>query len=288
MTSGTDMVAIIAGQGVLPQHLADVCRTTSRGCVIVQFAGTDLPWSADFNVIKASFERLGDLFEALKSAKCRKVVMAGTIIRPNVDPRRFDAKSRAIAPLLFAVLGQGDDAVLRAVVAMFEREDLSVLAAHAIAPDLLAENGAMGAISPSQGDLADIARAHDIVTALGRLDLGQAAVVAQGLCLGLETLQGTDKMLEFVAQTAEPARLDANGAKGVVLKAPKPGQDLRVDMPAIGPQTVALAVRAGLAGIALAPGHTLILEREKTIAAANDAGLFIYGGPITAAPADGA
>ncbi len=274
---GQGGLAIIAGRGALPRFLARDCVAAGRPCVIVRFAGTDLDWVADLPLIDASFERLGAMFTAIHAAGCQAVVFAGGMTRPNPDPAKFDPKTAAVAPDLLAQLGQGDDAVLRAVARLFEGEGLRVEAAHELLSNLVAGAGVLGQHAPDDRDMADIKRAARIAATLGSLDIGQGAVVAQGLCLGLETLQGTDRMLDFVASTSGGLRPDPAGAAGVLFKAPKPGQDLRIDMPAIGPQTVAGAGRAGLAGIAVEAGGVLLLERGETLATADRLGLFIFG-----------
>ena len=136
-----------------------------------------------------------------------------------------------------------------------------------------APKGLITGPTPSDQNLADAARGAQILTTLAPLDLGQGCVVASGLCLGIETLQGTDALLDFVAQT--PAHLHRTA--GVFIKAPKVGQDLRVDMPAIGPETVKHVAEAGLAGIALAAERVLILDRVRTLGLAASLGVFIYG-----------
>ena len=135
-------------------------------------------------------------------------------------------------------------------------------------PDLVAEPGPIsGEISAALE--ADAARARAVLEALGPLDIGQGAVAARGQVIGVETLQGTDAMLRFVAVTAP-------GSGGVFVKRPKPGQDIRMDTPVIGPATVMKAAEAGLSGIEIAAGSVLILDREATIDAAEAAGVSLW------------
>jgi DUF1009 family protein len=141
---------------------------------------------------------------------------------------------------------------------------------------LLAPDGAFAGPAPDEAAQADIARARELAAAIGALDVGQGAVVAQGVCLGLETIQGTDALLDFVAATPQRLRPES-GRAGVLYKGPKPGQDWRMDLPAIGPETVRRAADAGLAGIAVRAGGVLVLGREATVAAAERAGLFLWG-----------
>lgn len=270
-------LAIIAGDGGLPRLVAEAASGRGQTYRVVLFGDDPPEWAAGHPRIMARFEGFGALFDAMHAAGLDQVVFVGGMARPNPDPAAFDAKTHEIAPRLLGSIGQGDDATLRVIAAIFEAEGFSVQAAHDLLPGLLAGPGPLGACAPSPADLADLARAGRIVAALGAADVGQGAVVAQGICLGAESIQGTDMMLEFVARTASRFRPDVNGARGVLFKGPKPGQDLRLDLPAIGPLTVANAARAGLAGIGFQAGGVLILERPETIAAADSAGLFLFG-----------
>ena len=266
-------VAIIAGAGLLPELLANECRRLGRVYVVVQFQGIDLDWAGGHHTEVAEFERLDSLFDRLISAVCTAVVFAGAMARPRVDVTRLDASSTR----LLTAINSGDDTTLRAAADLFESHGILVEAAQDTLPDLLIEAGVLGQISPTVEDLDDIARAAEIASALGRVDVGQAAVVAQGICLGVESIQGTDALLRFVMETAVAFRPNPIAAKGVLFKAPKSIQDRRFDLPAIGPDTVKAAAKAGLAGIALAAGQAMILDRAATVAAADQTGLFIYG-----------
>lgn len=267
----TAKIAVIAGTGALPRLLAECCQLEQRPYVIVRFRGITLDWVQNHPVIDAEFEQLQPMFQALRQTGCTAAVFAGHIARPRLDLSRLDAK----AGQLLTALAAGDDTTLGIAAQMFEDEGLKITAAHDILPDVLAAAGPLGRVLPSPADMADIRRAAEIVTALGKVDVGQGTVVAGGLCLGLETLQGTDAMLKFVAGTqgikAGPAQ------SGVLFKAPKPDQDWRFDLPAIGPATVKYAAAAGLNGIALAAGGVMILERDKTRALADELGLFVFG-----------
>lgn len=270
-------LGIVAGRGLLPRLIAEDCERRGRAFLIVTFPGTDLDWSAGRPVFAAEFEKPGRLFAALREAGCGEVVFAGGMARPRLNPLRFDAKMLTLAPKVLAGLRTGDDATLGLIARIFEAEGLKIRAAHDILGGLLMPEGVLTRAQPGDADREDAARAAAIVAALGRVDVGQGAVVAQGLCLGLETIQGTDAMLGFVAATAAAARPDPGGARGVLLKAAKPGQDRRLDLPAIGPATLEAAARAGLAGVVVEAGAALLLDREATVAAADAAGLFLWG-----------
>lgn len=261
------MLAVIAGAGALPGAVV----SARHGALFVRIEGVEAhnPGAPE---IAASFERLGALFEAMKGHRVSEVCLAGAMTRPALDPLAFDPTMRALWPRLAAAMQGGDDALLRLVIAIFEEQGFAVRGAHELVPGLTAQPGLLAGAPPDRAARDDLARATAILAALGPLDVGQAAVVASGLCLGIETLQGTDFLLDTVART--PAHL-RRGAGGVLVKRPKPGQDLRVDMPAVGPETLRGAARAGLSGVAIAAGTVLVLDREATLEAAAEAGLFL-------------
>ncbi len=269
-------IAIVAGKGRLPELLADTLTRAGRKVILVLYSGYQTRWGQDYQRIEAPFERPGIMFDALRDADCHDIVFAGSMVRPRLNPLKFDLKMLAISVRLLGALKGGDNAGFNVIRDMFETEGLTIHGAHEFLEHLLAPSGTLTKAAPSRDDFADIARAKEITRHLGHADVGQGAVVGQGLCLGLESIQGTDAMLRFVAQNTANYRPDPEGGQGVLLKAPKQGQDWRIDLPAIGPDTVKEAANAGLAGIAVQAGGVLMLGVEETIAAADAAGLFIH------------
>ncbi len=269
------VVAVVAGSGVLPRIVVDALRKAGRAYVVVAFDGIELDWLEDHPVQRAMFEKPGKLFKGLRKAGVQQVVLAGAMGRPRLNPLKFDATGLRLAPVVAAALKKGDSGTLGIVTALFEAENFTITGAHEVAPSLLAQAGIATRAQLDDADKQDAERASRIIEALGAVDVGQGAVVAQGICLGVESIQGTDAMLRFVAQN--PHRLpDKNGARGVLVKLPKPGQDLRVDMPAIGPDTFDAVAAAGLAGVVVQAGAVLVLGQQETIARADGLGLFLW------------
>lgn len=268
-------IALIAGQGRLPELLA----AAAPQAAVMEMEGfpTGLPGAERFR-----FERLVPFMDRLHELGVDRLVFAGRIHRPKLEPEFFDPRTAQLVPRVVTAMGRGDDGLLREVLAIFEEEGFRVLGAEALRPDLVPGEGVLTRAEPSAADRRDVARAAAIVAAVGALDVGQGAVVAQGQCLAVEALPGTDAMLDFVARTGR--RTDPKGAKGVVFKAPKPGQDRRVDLPALGPSTVEAAAAAGLAGIAFEAGGVLMVDRAAMVAEADRRGIFLWGrAPETAA-----
>lgn len=260
-------LAILACDGVLPVQIA----AAHPEALVVTLMG--VPHQFDGDTREFRVEHLGSLFAALKEAGIERLVFAGSLNRPALDPSEFDPVMVSLAPRLLVAMQQGDDVLLRQVIEVFEEQGLTVVGAHELLPDLTAEDGLQIGPAPTEAERADTARACAILDALSPLDIGQGCAVAGGQCLGIETLQGTDALLRYVSETPDKLRA---GHKGVYVKAAKRDQDLRVDMPAIGPATITSVVAAGLAGLVIEAGRVMILEREKTLQAAENAGIFLY------------
>lgn len=258
-------LAILAGAGALP-----VLITKNRpNAFVIGFHGVkiDLATTEVFQ-----FEKMGALFSYLKKNNVSEVVFAGSMARPPLQADLFDSTMAALAPRLISAMQGGDDALLRLVIDIFTEQGFAVVGAHEILPELICVSGPVAGKQPTESAMKDAKRAGEIINALAPLDVGQGAVVAHGLCLGIETLQGTDAMLDFVRKTPKELRA---GRKGVLVKTAKHGQDLRIDMPAIGPQTVRSAAMAGLEGIVIGAGKVMILDREETLQSIDKAGLFL-------------
>jgi UDP-2,3-diacylglucosamine hydrolase len=263
-------LALIAGAGALPAAIAAAQAVRPFVAALEGFSPEGLSPDQTFRI-----ERLYPFFAALQQAGVSRVCFAGAVARPRLDPALFDPVTAGIVPRLMASLAQGDDATLREVIALFEEEGFGVVGAAEAAPGLVPPEGLLcGQLSPR--DHQDAARAALIVQALGRVDVGQGAVVQQGLCLGAETLSGTDAMLAAVGALPPALRPDPGRGRGLLYKAPKPLQDRRVDLPALGPATVRAAAAAGLGGIAWEAGGVLCLDRGALVAEAEKAGLFLW------------
>lgn len=257
-------LAIIACGGGLPVQIAKA----HEGALIITLA--DVPNNFGKKINEQRLENLGGIFADLKAASVTRVVFAGALCRPVLEREKFDPVMQKYAPGIISAMQLGDDTLLRQVVEIFEEQGFKVIGAHELLPGLTAQAD-LHIGPPLKGQhRADLEHARDILMALSSLDVGQGCVVEKGQCLGVETLQGTDFMLKAVADTAHRP---AGG--GVFLKAAKRGQDLRIDMPAIGPETIAAVAKAGLAGLVIEAGKVMILERDKTTQAVESAGIFL-------------
>lgn len=261
--------AIIAGQGRLPAALAQAMAEAPLVAALDGFAPEGLTVDLRFRV-----ERLVPFLRALERDGIDRVIFAGAVTRPRLDPGLLDPATAELLPRLMGAMAQGDDATLRAVIEVFEEFGFAVAGVEDVAPALLPAAGVLsGAVTPQ--DAADAARAAAIVQALGAVDVGQGAVVAQGLCLGVEALPGTDTLLAQVAAVGG-LRPDPARGRGVFYKAAKPGQDRRIDLPTLGPETLRGVAAAGLGGIAFEAGSVICLELDAMQRLAGEFGLFLW------------
>jgi UDP-2,3-diacylglucosamine hydrolase len=277
-------LAIIAGSGTLPCAVAEAAEARGREVHILAIRGEADAAISRFPHTWLKWGEVGKLFATLEDQGCRDLVIIGGVKRPNLAKVRFDFGAIKNLPFLLSLGMGGDDHVLSSVVRFLEGKGYGVHGAGDVAPELLAEAGKLGAKAPSPEDIADIEQAFRVIAALGRLDVGQAAVVVKGHVLAVEAAEGTDAMLARCAELRRDGAQRRRAPTGVLAKAPKPEQEARVDLPTIGPETVKRAAEARLAGIALAAGRVLIADRAATIAAADAHGLFVFGYPWTDTP----
>jgi DUF1009 family protein len=276
-------LGIIAGGGDLPIAIARAAEADGRAVFMVALAGMAIP--ADVAAFPHGFASLGELGKAirlLKEAGCSEVTLAGKVARPEFSTLKLDARGVLALPKVMAAALKGDDALLRSLVTIFEKEGMRVVGSTDAACGLVAPLGPLGKFAPAQEHKDDIAYAIRVVAALGTLDIGQAAVVCNGLVLAVEAAEGTDAMLGRVAHLPEALRGTPQTRKGVMVKAPKPNQERRVDLPVVGVRTVELASAAGLAGVAVEGDAALIVNRARVVETADRLGLFVFG----FAPAD--
>jgi len=270
-------LGLIAGGGGLPVEIARHCERAGRPLFVIRLKGFAGEGLAEFAGAEVGIAEIGKCLKALKQAGCRAVCLAGQVARPDFTSLVPDMRGLLLLPKAIAAAGKGDDALLRLLVAEFEKEGFPVEGAHEVMNDLSLGAGPLGARAPTDVDLADAQRALQVARAIGAMDIGQAAVVAHGLTLAVEAQEGTDAMLKRVADLPSHLRGRPGAGAGVLAKAPKPMQETRVDLPTIGLATVEAVARAGLAGIVGEAGRLLVLDREAVIRLADEMGVFIVG-----------
>lgn len=256
------MLALIAGRGRLPRILFD--RSGGKDVVVAAMEGCE-PDGLEVG-LSYRIERLGSFLKELGKLGVTDVCFAGGIDRPQLNPTKIDAATLPLVPRMLKALGQGDDAALRIVLSTFEEKGFRIRAAHELAPDLIPPLGVLGRHKRPKHTTEDIDKAREVAALLGAADIGQACIVRRRQVIALEAMPGTAHMLASVVGL---------GTGGILFKAPKPSQDRRIDLPAIGPDTLEQAARAGLEGVVLAEGGVMIIDRAATIEAADRLGIFL-------------
>ncbi len=265
-------LGILAGGGPLPGRVAAAAQAAGRAVFLVGLEGYAEPSVlAPFPHGWARLGAAGRSLALLRAQGCRDLVLVGPVRRPSLLDLRPDAEgARLLARIGRAAFG-GDDGFLAAIVRVLADEGFRVLGAHEVLTEAVAPRGTLGRVVPDAQALADVRRGVTVARALGAVDVGQGCVVQQGIALAVEAIEGTDAML------ARAAALKRPGPGGVLVKLVKPGQERRADLPTIGPATVRAAAAAGLRGMAVEAGGTLLTDRAALIAAADAAGLFLLG-----------
>ena len=273
-------VGVIAGGGVMPFAVAD--SLSKRGIAPVLFAlrgACDPAGLARFRHHWISVGELGRATKLFRSEGCRDLVFIGTLARPAISDIRLDWGTLRVLPHVWASFRGGDDHLLSSIGRIFEREGFRMVGIRDIAPDLLTPEGCFTRAVPDADASADIVLAREVLTVLSPFDIGQAVVVIDRHVVGVEDIEGTDGLLARIAGLRRQGRIRARESRGVLVKAPKRSQDLRFDLPTIGPRTVEGAANAKLAGIAVVAGCTLVAEPQAMIEQADARDLFVTGVP---------
>jgi DUF1009 family protein len=273
-------LAMICGGGSLPLAVADYVTKRGRPVVLFPLYGAAEGTAVDrFSHHWIYMGQIGKFLRLARAAGCRDLVFIGALVRPSIWQVRPDLVGLSFLRRTLAAFRGGDNHLLSSMGKLMEQEGFRLLGAHEVAPEILLPEGTLGRVQPSERDRADIALGFDYLRATGPFDVGQAVVVAGKHVLAVEAAEGTDQLLERVAQLRANGRVRSAIGMGVLVKAPKRGQDLRYDMPSIGPLTVEGVARAGLAGIAVVAGATIVAEPGKLVTAADRANIFVVGAP---------
>ncbi|MEE9272283.1 MAG: UDP-2,3-diacylglucosamine diphosphatase LpxI [Robiginitomaculum sp.] len=277
LLEGVEKIAVLAGGGALPHAVIQGAKHQDIPVFVAALSGFSNP--EDFSVSGRSFglAEFGGLIKVLKKEKCSHIVMAGNVSRPNFKSMKPDLQGLKILPGAIKAAKQGDDALLKYLVGAIESEGFFVLAPQDICVASLIGEGYLGQVKAKTAHQDDIDKAMDIARLIGGVDIGQGAVVCSGLVLAVEAQEGTDKMLERVARLDASIRGNQDTRCGVLAKCLKPEQEARVDLPTVGPKTIELVSRAGLAGIVLRAGQAFIMEKETCVSLVDKHGVFLLG-----------
>ena len=278
-------LAMICGGGSLPLAVADYAAARGRKVVLFPLHGAAEGTAVErFPHHWVHVGQIGKFMRLARAERCRDVVFIGALVRPSIWQVHPDLKGLSMLPRVLAAFRGGDNHLLSGMAKLLEQDGFRLLGAHQVAPEILVPKGRLGRVEPNERDCADYALGFECLRAMGPFDIGQAVVVAGKHVLAVEAIEGTDQMLARIAELRTNGRLRAAPGSGVLVKAPKRDQDRRFDLPSIGPQTVELVARAGLAGVAVVAGETIIAEPEKTVVTADGAKVFVVGVSAGSAP----
>lgn len=270
--SARPKLGIIAGEGRLPAQLVEACLASGREVFVLGFEDTsplDILTKVPHAIVPLG--AIGEALDILHKAQVKEVVLAGRVQRPVLSALKLDASAIRLMGRMGTAFFSGDNVLFKSIVAFLEEEGFNVIGADNVLSDLSAPEGVLGSIAPDQRHQADIAHGIKVGKLLGQMDIGQGVIVEHGYVLGVEAAEGTDELI------ARCAKLKHERHAGVLVKVKKPLQEVRVDLPTIGPKTVENVHAAGLAGIAVESGGSLILDREEVIKKANALGIFVVG-----------
>ena len=278
-------LAMLCGGGSLPLTVADQVASNGRPVLLFPLRGAAEGLAVErYPHHWVHIGQIGKFLRLARAAGCRDVVFIGSLVRPSLWHVHPDLKGLTVLPRVFAAYRGGDNHLLSSMGKLLEDEGLRLVGAHEIAPDILIQEGTLARAQPSELDRGDIALGLEYLRAAGKFDIGQAVVVAGRHILAVEAAEGTDAMLARIAEMRANGRLRTRPGTGTLVKAPKPAQDRRFDLPSVGPQTVEGVVRAGLAGIAVLAGSTIVAEPARLIELADRNAIFVVGVPSGTAP----
>jgi len=273
-------IGLIAAGGVMPFAVAESLIARGLDPVLFALKGACDPVRVErFRHHWISVGQVGRAVKLFRSENCCDLIFIGTLVRPALSEIRLDWGTLRVIGRVWAAFRGGDDHLLSGIGRILEQDGFRMVGIRDVAPDLLMPEGCITRAAPDQSAAADIARGRDVLRALSPFDIGQAVIVIDGHVVGVEDIEGTDGLLARVAHLRAEGRIRAKAARGVLVKAPKSTQDLRFDLPTIGPRTIEGAGKARLAGVAIVAGNTIVVEPQTIIEAADAAGLFVTGLP---------
>lgn len=273
-------VGVVAAGGAMPFAVADSLRARGIEPVLFALRGVCDPRRVErFRHHWISIGQLGRATRLFRAEGCRDLVFIGSLVRPALSEIRLDWATLRVLGQVWAAFRGGDDHLLSGIGRLLERDGFRMVGIKDVAPELLVPEGCLTRTAPDAAANADIAKAREVLRALGGFDIGQGVIVIDGHPVGIEDIEGTDGLLARMARLRGEGRIRSAAGRGVLVKAPKSTQDLRFDLPTIGPRTAEAAASAGLAGIAVIAGNTLAAEPQAMIEAADAGRLFIVGLP---------
>ena len=279
--AGRGPLGIVAGSGAFPGAVAEAVAAEGREVVLFLIQGFADPALERYEHLWFRLGAPGKVAAKARARGIRDLVMVGGLTRPRMRDIGFDFTMLRLLPRIARLFRGGDNHLLSGVLELVQEQGFHLIGAHEAAPSLLLPEGVLGSCRPTPDQEGDMAKGLAVIRALGPFDVGQAVIVADGWVVAVEAAEGTDQMLARFGELRRAGRLRFPERHGVLVKAPKPGQDRRIDLPSVGPHTVRRAAEVGLAGIAYEARGAIVPDVETLVRAADGAGLFVVGMPPT-------
>jgi len=264
-------LALIAGEGNLPNQIIQSCKQRDIDLIVIGFKGQTNLGTIDIPYAEFGLGSIGEVLRHLKRHSIKEIVFAGGIERPNIKTLGLDWMGAKWLKTLGLRALKGDDDLLSGILELLQKEGFTIIKPSNFLENLMLPPGILTKASPADQDLLDSERGAQILRSLSSQDVGQSALVQNGLVLGIEAIEGTKALIERCAPLKRP------GPGGVLVKMAKIGQSKTIDLPTIGPETVQSLKDAGFAGIAAEEALTQVIDLEETIRLADELGLFIVG-----------
>ena len=263
-------LGIIAAKGNLSKKLIESVHNKFELFVVALNNETNSDLVQNIDHVWISLGEIGKAVDAMKAAQVDKIVFVGSLQKPDIFSLKLDALGTKLLAKMAKDKFFGDNKLLSVLTDFLEEQDFRVVGVHEILKDLVVEASNFTKVFPNEQDKADIDLAMKVVIQLGKLDVGQATIVQDGVVLGVEAVEGTDRLIKRCGEMKH-----TSNDSGVLVKLSKPGQELRTDLPTIGIETIKNIHKEGFKGIAIEAHRAIFLDQKEAIKYANEHDMFI-------------
>ena len=265
------MLGLIVGESRLPNFVINKLLKKN-----VEFTILDLTKSNIYKKYKNSYSlkitELGKAISVLKKNNCKNVIFLGKVERPEISLLKFDRKALFYLPRLFSAFKKGDGNILKEIIKIFKENKLNVVNSMKFTPELIFKNKSINKVKINNTDKSSISKGVRIIKSLSKFDIGQSVVINNGYVLAIEGPEGTDETIKRSLHLSKKYKLKN---KSILVKFPKANQDLRIDLPTIGFDTIKNCIKANIKGIAVKRAQNIVLDKDKIISLVKKNNFFI-------------
>ena len=255
------MLGLIVGESSLPNYVINKLLKKN-----IEFLILDLTKSNIYKRYKNSYSlkitELGKAISILKKNNCKNVIFIGKVERPDISLLKFDTKALFYLPRLFSAFKKGDGNILKEIIKIFKENKLNVVNSMKFTTELIFKDKSINKLKINNTDKSSISKGVKIIKSLSKFDIGQSVVINNGYVLAIEGPEGTDETIKRSLHLSKKYKLKN---KSILIKFPKANQDLRIDLPTIGFDTIKNCIKANIKGIAVKRSQNIILDKDKII-----------------------